>query len=292
MEIIRHNITEKELDKYLDQELYTANKIEPIGFTIKGDTILFLFKAEETINETSMFLSLSIKPDHIADMIYTANQKLYDLSLGLNAAKATDLADTRVVYITDFFGSIDDNYNSYFYFYAIEVENHNPKVIKKVLLPKIEFIKLQSFLISFTNRKATIEYLTGSVLNNATFVTVRNIKLDASAKIDDKTIVSHYTLTSGPFTFPLNFFSNADPECSRLKEPLTSDLYDAFYQEDPTPVNNVYIPNDEKLYIIYMHRSNIRTEDNKVRIKPYILILDKTLIDKTNFLNPYKIYNY
>lgn len=159
----------------------------------------------------------------------------------------------------------------------------------ELLISRAKFVQLNLFFLRFINHDTSAETVFFDyTLNKVEYVTVDNIKLDASSKPAPGSpyVTNHYTAKiSRALSYRFHFISAAVIG-RRLRNPMPYEQYTALYKDDFLVDSMFMDAKTDTLFLIYVEKNKI---DGKYK-KTVVLKLSKEVYNHTNFLDIYKIY--
>ena len=266
---------------------FFIDTIVPITIKEHINSFIIFFAANQKCDDKTIYLQMMVSPDSDIENQYFKYHFLLNNSSDLAKNMTSDS-----LYITDF---CMDNMDKDMYFHSIAVKpiKSSDKMYASILnlfIPVSIFTRIQLYLDGMVNINTTsLTYsnelvFSDPLLNTISLINIEEVKLLASAKMQENLYVSHYMMKSGSTEFRMNYVSITSKN-GLLKEPISYNPFMAVYERYYTLDDTKTFLFDGKLYIFFA--KDIGIDDYK---KSYLLCLDKELINRTNFIDSNYIF--
>lgn len=278
------------------EKIFLANRIVPLAIQKddKNDrSYKILFKLNETISDNSIYFETRLLCEDDLDISYIESRSIFidNLKKDENKFKAFKEMmkefDSNKFYAGDFKFTFE-NMNYKFIGYKEMTDKSGKPVYEsmKIYIPRYMFIIISLYMEDFMNPYNVIEkeflFVSNDMLSMR-FEKVENVKLVASSKYKENNVF-HYTtmyeLNCGPTFWKFNYDIITEEDLE-LKEPLDYSIFEPEYSQYNEKLIGI-VEDKEFIYVITTNSNN----------KVVALKLTPELIDKTNFKDPYFIFNY
>lgn len=276
------------------EKIFLANKMVPIA--IQRDENIsksykVLFQLTENISNSDIFFEFRLETENAVDKEYIENRSLFIDQMKKDDNKFKAFKEVMKGFNPDRFyvGGLKFNKGERNYY----IEGFKQLIgAGKVFFEKIKiFVPRQMFIILSLYLEDLIDPYNGQEkeflflsheINTARFQKVENVKLIASTKKqvdEDFSYNTMYEMNCGP-TFWKFTYEIITPEDLELKEPLGDSIFDAEYSQYNERFIGCVPDGRGSNYILTTN------ENGKVEI----LVVSDELINKTNLIDPYKIF--
>lgn len=274
---------------------FCANILEFISINpIKDSLYSIVFKVEETGTGKIIYLSIMINTESKSEIEWIKMNRLY-LDNILQSNKAKEYHE-KIEGLSD--GScnmfelnllelkIEENGKYYTATGYRIIDTEDPS-----LFESIKIIMNIDLFVQFKLFETTIErfgLIDHAIFSDRTFknikpITIDHVKLDGSHENHVTGLVSsHYTVGLGPTQFKFNFLSRMRNDAKLINPAGTQDY--KIWLKDFTVIDKFLFDG-----ILYLLINNYST--SAAIKKTNLLKFSKEMYDKTNFVDPYKIYN-
>lgn len=297
MEICRVGVEsteEKKVEIIQDNTPFVIDEILPLSIRPIGNGLYMVFFVGKcSATEETIFINTPIRSVDNVDFNFLNNHPL-NINNITDDPRRLDIyvqftkdATDDLVFVSDFDMKQDVMQPVFYSFIGSRKDSEFQVTTKKILINKEGFIKINLFFVKTKGRDITAPTVFfDHKLKNIKFSKVDHVKLDGSGTdISSAIICSHYTCGNGPELYKFNFVS-IKLEGRRLRVPLSAAIYEKFYADEFTVTDMFYDFHSDSFFILYEVRSDITNSYKETKA----LIFTKEFYEKTNFLNPERIY--
>jgi hypothetical protein len=281
------------------EEDFAADTVLPISIDFVDETkFIILFCIAQDSTETCNYLQVLCNLDRIEEKVYINSLPLShmnkpDAPINPQAKELynnaiADIKNNGNIFNTDLVMHVDENHKAYYRAKAAKPNKDGSANILNIMIPRDNYIKISLFFNRLFSTVLNPEAVfVDRKLNNMEFIKVKFLKHDASSTdISSNIVFSHYTCECGPnITYRFNFVSLKIPG-KKLRSPLIAEQYDTLYRSHFLINDIIYDPDQDILLAVYEDRSEITDKYKATKI----LKFTKELYDRTNFIDPTKIY--
>ncbi len=292
----RYRISKPPENKIIAKYDFIVDEIYPICIQrIVNNNYGILFFAKQDSTEDTIFLQLVVGANTNYDILNLEKSELYITNISKykhvveRYNETIDKVSKSNSYNTDFDLVPSEEHKQYFSFTGVRIANDNKNaVVLNGMITRDNFIKINIFmnrLMDFCSDYLDIFF--DKKYRNIQFIKINHLKLDACTKSVEAPIVcSHYTCGLGPTQFKFNYSSVETQKMSRmrLRNMMMPDVYNQFYGKDYI-VKDI-IMNSDLIYVIFIESSSITGDYKSTKA----IIFTKEFYDRTNFVDPLKIY--
>ena len=294
-------ITYPEDLKISKSDIFIADQILPICINkIADNRFIFLFGLIQDSSEETIYTQVIVQTDNDMENSYLENLLLsrlnnpayhseyVDKMIEIYITSVNDIKSNHKIYNADMDMVIDEENKIYYKFRAAAPNKDGSANIVDVLVPRDNYIKLNIFFNRvYAIIKAPEMVFSNSKLKNLEYIKVKKLKHDCSATdLNSQVVFNHYTCECGPNSrFKFNYLSMKIPGRT-LRNPTTPNIYDSLYSDDFIVNDVIYDPSEDVLLVLCEERSEINNNYKSTKV----LKFTKEFYDRTNFLDPEKIY--
>ena len=291
-------ITLPEENKIIEKKLFSPNEFQLLSISLTDDNNMgvFLFRAVQTSTDDKLFIQVPFLISDQTDVSYITTNKMFIRNITIFDDKKDEYTDLikdmneENTYLSDL--CINEYAESKKYYILkctrnCDSENGYFSEID-LLVSRDLFIQINLFINQFLLKilGADLNFLSYKY-KNIEFITIDHVKLDAS--VEDralKSVFNHYTVGCGPTIFKFNFLSPiSEDKNKRLRNPMIASQYEIFYQNDFI-VNDLIRDDNDDLLLLFEERSEINNNYKSTKA----LRFNKDMIEKTNLVDLYKVY--
>lgn len=280
-------------------KMFQASEIAPLAIQLDENdpnkkAYKVLFKLNEHISDTDIFFEIRLLTEDDLDKSYIRSRSLYIDNLKKDEKKYNAFKNIMkdfnidIFYVGDFYYEFD-NGNYYIDGFKQLIEENTKQVFFekiRIYVPRWMLIAMGLYIEDITDPYNRIEkeYLFASnEFSNMRFEKVENLKILGTCKTEKDNYISYntmYELNTGPtfWRFTYEILTEEDLE---VKEPIGEEEFKAWYSKyENNYIGTVKEPNNLYCFII------VKNDKNKI----VALMTKDEFINKTNLLDPYKIF--
>lgn len=278
----------------IKQSKFILNSLYPIGFkeTNISGCFLFLFGAYQDYQDQYLYLQILFETENAFeyDLLkkhpnYIPNYEKDLVRQSAYKQMISRMADDNL-YATDFIMTKLDDKN-YYESTAIRRISFNQAEKIQLYIPMNTYLRIKIFLENLNVKSSPFpcEIFADPRFNNPTIVTIDEVKRCESAYAGNSELFldTHYILTAGPHSYPLNYrtFINKDREIANL---LNQDIFTSQYSTD---YYIEYMTRDEDTVLVVFDGEEIKYEKYNLPQDEFIVVcrIPANLVEKTNFID-------
>lgn len=276
----------------IQKESFIVDQILPLKISkVAEDKFIILFCITQDSTEECKYIQLLLNVNNDEESNFLQSLPLSTL----NSPARVEFFNSMVSqmtrnnsYNTDLSMTLCEDHKNYFKAYGAAPREDNKATLLELLITRDNYIKINLFINRLIMRDPGAELIFANhKLNNIEFLEIKKLKHDASATYAGGNIVlNHYTCAAGPMdSFKFNYITKKIPNRT-LRNPMLPEIYDNFYTDDFTITDIIYDESIDCVFVIYEQRSDITNRYKKT----VALKFTKEFYDRTNFIDPTKIY--